>query len=93
MGARATAFSDRGIHGRLSNVLHPLQHGFAWFTGMTPLEPFTVYDTVHMSPAHVAEAKAAYTARLDGLLTDPPVPYRSLTGGDYDHDMRLRPTR
>ncbi|MEV2275587.1 NAD(P)H-dependent oxidoreductase [Nocardiopsis sp. NPDC049922] len=91
VGARATAFSDRGINGRLSDVLHPLQHGLFWFTGMTPLDPFAVHDTVHMSPERVTEATHAYTARLDGLFTDAPIPYRSLTGGDYDHDMRLLP--
>ncbi|MFI6846733.1 NAD(P)H-dependent oxidoreductase [Kitasatospora sp. NPDC050467] len=31
------------------------------------------------------------TRRLDGLFTDEPVPFRTLVGGDYDHDMRLPP--
>ncbi|MER7517888.1 NAD(P)H-dependent oxidoreductase [Streptomyces sp. NPDC126499] len=91
IGARGTAFSDRGIHGDLGSVLHPVQHGLLWFTGIRPLEPFAVYGTVDLSEERFAAAKEAYARRLDGLFTDEPVPYRSLTGGDYDHDMRLLP--
>ncbi len=90
-GARATAFSDRGIHGGLADVLHPVQHGLLAFTGMEPLDPFAVYDANELPEERFEEAKTAYAARLDGLFTDAPVPYRTLTGGDYDHDMRLLP--
>jgi NAD(P)H dehydrogenase (quinone) len=91
VGARETAFSDRGIHGSLADVLHPVQHGLFWFTGMTPLEPFAVHGTNELPQERYAAAQAAYARRLDGLFTERPVPYRSLTGGDYDHDMRLLP--
>ncbi|MFD7323146.1 NAD(P)H-dependent oxidoreductase [Streptomyces sp. NPDC059875] len=90
VGARETAFSDRGIHGNLADVLYPVQHGLFWFTGMTPLEPFPVYGTVDLSEEGFAAAKRSYARRLDGLFTDEPVPFRSLTGGDYDREMRLR---
>ncbi|MFD7922628.1 NAD(P)H-dependent oxidoreductase [Streptomyces sp. NPDC059740] len=90
-GARETAFSDRGIHGRLADVLHPVQHGLFWFTGMAPLEPFAVYGSNEVSPEQFAAAKERYGRRLDGLFTDAPVPFRPLAGGDYDHDMRLLP--
>ncbi|MET7443341.1 NAD(P)H-dependent oxidoreductase [Streptomyces sp. NPDC004082] len=90
-GARESAFSDRGVHGRLADVLHPLQHGLFWFTGMAPLEPFAVYDAHDVSARRFAETTRAYARRLDGLFTDEPVPFRSLVGGDYDHDMRLLP--
>ncbi|GHJ42621.1 NAD(P)H-dependent oxidoreductase [Streptomyces sp. TS71-3] len=89
-GARGTAFSDRGIHGRLQDLLHPLQHGLFWFTGMAPLQPFVLYETADMSGERFAAAKEAYRARLQGLFTDEPVPFRRLDGGDYGHDMRLR---
>ncbi|WP_165985090.1 NAD(P)H-dependent oxidoreductase [Streptomyces sp. YIM 98790] len=90
-GARASAFSDRGIHGRLADLLHPLQHGLFWFTGMAPLEPFAVYEANEVPAERFAQARQAYGRRLDGLFTDEPVPFRSLTGGDYDHGMRLLP--
>ncbi|MFF7022902.1 NAD(P)H-dependent oxidoreductase [Streptomyces klenkii] len=92
-GARETSFSDRGIHGRLADVLHPIQHGLFWFTGMTPVEPFVMYHANELPPERVEAARRAYARRLDGLFTDAPVPFRTLTGGDYDHDMRLLPGR
>ncbi|MGK4585870.1 NAD(P)H-dependent oxidoreductase [Kitasatospora sp. HPMI-4] len=91
IGARESAFSERGAHGRLSDVLHPLQHGLFWFTGMAPLEPFTVHGSVDVPADRFAAAKRAYASRLDRLFTDAPIPYRTLTGGDYDRDLRLLP--
>lgn len=90
-GARGTAFSDRGIHGRLSDLLYPLQHGLFWFTGMAPLEPFSVSGANTLPDEAFETARREYARRLDGLFTDAPVPFRTLTGGDYDHDMRLLP--
>ncbi|WP_406195608.1 NAD(P)H-dependent oxidoreductase [Kitasatospora sp. NBC_01560] len=91
MGARPTAFSDRGIHGPLGDVLYPLQHGLFWFAGMEPLEPFGLFDSNELPAERFATAQRAYAERLDRLFTDEPVPFRSLVGGDYDHDMRLLP--
>jgi NAD(P)H dehydrogenase (quinone) len=90
-GGRESAYSDRGIHGRLADVLHPLQHGLFWFTGMAPLEPFAVYGSNALSQERFAAAKREYGQRLDGLFSDEPIPFRSLGGGDYGHDMRLLP--
>ncbi|MDT0448109.1 NAD(P)H-dependent oxidoreductase [Streptomyces hesseae] len=91
LGARESSFSDRGIHGPLSDVLFPLQHGLFWFTGMSPLEPFAVYGCNELPEERYEEAKQAYIRRLDGLFTDEPVPFRTLTGGDYGRDLRLLP--
>jgi NAD(P)H dehydrogenase (quinone) len=91
IGARESAFSDRGVHGRLADVLYPLQHGFFWFTGMAPLEPFVTYDSVDVPRERFAAAEREYGERLDRLFTDEPIAFRSLTGGDYDRDMRLIP--
>ncbi|MGK5632945.1 NAD(P)H-dependent oxidoreductase, partial [Streptomyces sp. URMC 123] len=65
IGARESAFSDRGIHGQLADVLHPLQHGLFWFTGMAPLEPFAVYGAHAMSEERFAAVQGAYARRLD----------------------------
>ncbi|KUO18424.1 NAD(P)H-dependent oxidoreductase [Streptomyces dysideae] len=91
IGARESAFSDRGVHGNLTDVLHPLQHGVLWFTGMAPLEPFAVYGTVDLPEERFAAVLREYGRRLDGLFTDEPVPFRALVGGDYGRDMRLLP--
>ncbi|MFI2617401.1 NAD(P)H-dependent oxidoreductase [Streptomyces sp. NPDC018584] len=90
-GARETSFSDRGIHGEMADVLYPIQHGLFWFTGMAPLPPFAVCGANELSEERFAAVREAYAARLDGLFTDEAVPFRSLVGGDYDHDMRLLP--
>ncbi|MEU4745164.1 NAD(P)H-dependent oxidoreductase [Actinosynnema sp. NPDC023658] len=90
IGARESAFSDRGAHGRLADLLFPVQHGLFWFTGMAPLEPFAVYGAVGLPAERFAAAKREYRRRLRGLFTDEPVPFRSLLD-DYDRDMRLRP--
>ncbi|TMQ90641.1 NAD(P)H-dependent oxidoreductase [Actinomadura soli] len=82
IGAREGSFSDRGIHGRLADVLYPVQHGVLWFIGMAPLEPFAMYGTVDVSSAHFTAATREYARRLDGLFTEAPIPFRSL--GDYD---------
>ncbi|MFD9408070.1 NAD(P)H-dependent oxidoreductase [Streptomyces sp. NPDC059989] len=91
VGARGSAFSDRGIHGALADVLHPLQHGLFWFTGMEALEPFAVSEANDLPEERYAVAVREYGRRLDGLFTDEPVPFRSLVGGDYGRDMRLLP--
>ncbi|GAA3119094.1 NAD(P)H-dependent oxidoreductase [Planomonospora alba] len=91
IGARESAFSDRGIHGRLADLLYPLQHGLFWFTGMAPLEPFAVYDSIDVSKDRFTAVTQEYGRRLDRLFTDEPVPFRSLVGGGYDRDMRLLP--
>ncbi|GAA4003128.1 NAD(P)H-dependent oxidoreductase [Streptomyces plumbiresistens] len=76
-GARERSFSDRGIHGRLTDVLHPLQHGLFRFTGMTPLEPFTVSEANALPAEHFAAAREAYAHRLDTLFTADPVPHEA----------------
>lgn len=91
VGAREGAFSDRGVHGRLADVFHPIQHGVFWFTGMAPLEPFAVYGAGDLPQEAFAAACEAYGQRLDALFTDEPVPFRALADGDYDRDMRLLP--
>ncbi|MFF7456852.1 NAD(P)H-dependent oxidoreductase [Kitasatospora sp. NPDC008115] len=90
VGARESAFSDRGAHGPLADVLFPLQHGVLWFTGMAALEPFAAYGTVSLAEEGFEAVAEAYGRRLDGLFTEQPVPFRRLDGGDYGRDMRLR---
>ncbi|MFE6864999.1 NAD(P)H-dependent oxidoreductase [Kitasatospora sp. NPDC057692] len=89
VGARGSAFTDRGAHGPLAEVLFPLQHGVFWFTGMAALEPFAAYGTVGLPEEGFAAVAEAYGRRLDGLFTEEPMPFRRLDG-DYGRDMRLR---
>ncbi|MGK5732764.1 NAD(P)H-dependent oxidoreductase [Streptomyces sp. URMC 124] len=56
-----------------------------WFS----MPPFAIYDANDLPEERFEAAKRAYARRLDTLFAAAPVPYRTLTGGDYD--MRLLP--
>jgi NAD(P)H dehydrogenase (quinone) len=93
VGGRESAYTERGIHGPLEHLLFPLHHGLFRFTGMDVLPPFAMYGTNAVEDAAYATTTRAYAARLRALFTQRPIPYRTLTGGDYDRDMRLLPGR
>lgn len=76
-GARERSFSDQGIHGRIEDILHPLQHGLFRFTGMAPLRPFTVPEANALPAEAFAAAREAYGRRLDALFTSAPVPFEA----------------
>ncbi|MFE4251729.1 hypothetical protein ACFRU3_19930 [Streptomyces sp. NPDC056910] len=58
---------------------------------MNPLEPFAVYSSNELPDDRFVRARTEYDRRLDTLFMATPVPFRSLTDGDCDHDMRLLP--
>ncbi|MDI3421161.1 NAD(P)H-dependent oxidoreductase [Streptomyces luteolus] len=91
VGARESSFGPRGIHGPIDEVLFPLLHGTFWYTGMTPLAPFTVYGADRMTPAGARATTEALGDRLRGLADEEPLRYRHEQGGDYDADLVLRP--
>ncbi|KAB8167727.1 flavodoxin family protein [Streptomyces sp. 3MP-14] len=89
-GAGAPSVGPRGIHGPLSELLFPIQHGVLFFTGMSVLEPFTVPKAPELDEAGFRAVAAAYRARLAGLFTERPLPYRRLTEEDYTRELELR---
>ncbi len=91
VGARASGFGPRGVHGDIEDVLFPVQHGVLWYTGMAPLPPFVVYGADRMTEACYAGYAAALRGRLRALPTAAPVPFRHEQGSDYDADLVLRP--
>lgn len=91
IGARETSFGPRGIHGRLEDVLFPLNHGVFWYTGVEPLPPLAVYGADRADEAAMRCARRRLRRRLAGLACDRPLPYRSEHGGDYDAELMLRP--
>jgi NAD(P)H dehydrogenase (quinone) len=90
VGARASGFGPRGVHGAIEDVLFPVQHGVLWYTGMAALPPFVVYGADRMTPTRHARYAAGLRDRVRGLATDAPVPFRCEQGGDYDADLVLR---
>ncbi|NEB79166.1 NAD(P)H-dependent oxidoreductase [Streptomyces sp. SID14478] len=91
IGARASSFGPRGIHGHVDDILFPLQHGTFWYTGMAPLAPFVVYGADRMTPADQARTASDLRERLHALPGEQPLPYRHERSGDYDEDLALRP--
>jgi NAD(P)H dehydrogenase (quinone) len=91
VGARASGFGPRGVHGDIEDVLFPVQHGVLWYTGMAALPPFVVYGADRMTPTRYAEYAGRLRDRLRALPTAAPVPFRHERGGDYDADLVLRP--
>ncbi|MFE2735448.1 NAD(P)H-dependent oxidoreductase [Streptomyces sp. NPDC059349] len=67
VGARESAISDRGIHGSLEDVLHPMRHGLFWFMGMNPLEPFAVYSSNELPDDRFVRARTEFARRLGTL--------------------------
>lgn len=94
VGARASGFGPRGIHGDMNDVLFPLHHGTFWYTGMAALEPFVVYGADRFTETDGDDYRKCADAlreRVLGLDSDVPLPFRRERGGDYDEDLVLRP--
>lgn len=90
IGGRAPHYSERGVNGSLDDVLFPIQHGVLFYPGMTVLPPFVRYQVDRLGEGEWAAIAAAFTARLDGLFVDAPIPFRRQNGGHYDGEQVLR---
>ena len=91
VGARASGFGPRGIHGHVDQVLWPLLHGTFWYTGMSALPPFVVHGADRLTAADQRARAAELRERLRTLPTAAPLPYRYENGGDYDEGLELQP--
>jgi NAD(P)H dehydrogenase (quinone) len=90
-GSPAPALGPRGINGQLDHILFPLLHGTLWYTGMSVLPPVAVFGADRVSQGEYETAAALIRRRLTSGEVDEPIPYRYQNGGDYDHDLVLRP--
>jgi NAD(P)H dehydrogenase (quinone) len=91
IGGRAPHYSDRGVNGALDDVLFPIQHGVLFYPGMEVLPPFTAYQADRVKAEQWSSVAEAFEARLDGLFTDEPIPFRRQNGGHYDTQQVLKP--
>ncbi|MCP3138197.1 NAD(P)H-dependent oxidoreductase [Pyxidicoccus xibeiensis] len=91
IGGRAPHYTDRGVNGALDDLLFPIQHGVLFYPGMEVLPPFASYMTDRLSEAQWPSVAEAFQARLDGLFTDAPLPFRLQNGGHYDSQQVLKP--
>ncbi len=83
-GGPAVDYGPRGINAPIEDLLFPLTHGALFYPGMEVLPTHAVYSAGHVSTAQEVEAiKAGWRARLAGLFTDAPIPFRAQNGGDF----------
>jgi NAD(P)H dehydrogenase (quinone) len=83
-GGPAADYGPRGINAPIEQLLFPLTHGALFYPGMDVLPTHAVYSAGHVSTAEEVEAiKAGWRARLAGLFTDAPIPFRVQNGGDF----------
>ncbi len=90
VGGREAHYTDRGVNGALHDVLWPIQHGTLFYPGMAVLEPFVIYQAGHLTPERWQVEAGRYRARLRGLFTEEPIPYRRQNGGHYDGQQSLK---
>ncbi|WP_016890209.1 NAD(P)H-dependent oxidoreductase [Mycobacteroides abscessus] len=93
VGGRESSYTDRGITGPMDHVLYPINHGILYFIGMDVLPPFVTYGTDHMTVPTFHKTEAQLRRRLREMREDKVIPFRALSGGDYDHSMRLLPQK
>ncbi|GBQ89471.1 NAD(P)H-dependent oxidoreductase [Asaia krungthepensis] len=90
LGGREPHYTDRGVNGRLFDVLWPIQHGILFYPGMSVLPPFALYQADRLDDARWVEARESFQARLKDFFTEIPIAFRTQNGGDYDEQQVLR---
>jgi NAD(P)H dehydrogenase (quinone) len=91
IGGREAQYAERGVNGRLDDVLWPIQHGMLFYPGMSVLPPFVVYQSERLTEKEWPGVADAYRRRISRLFTDDPIPFRTQNGGHYDEQQVLKP--
>jgi NAD(P)H dehydrogenase (quinone) len=84
VGGWAPHYSERGINGKMDDLLFPIHHGVLYYPGFDVLPAHVVYRTGKLDDARYQRTLAELGARLDTLGETAPIPYRTQNGGDYD---------
>lgn len=91
IGGREAHYGARGVNGRLDDVLWPIQHGILFYPGLSVLPPFVIYQSERLTEGEWPAVADAYRQRIENLLTDDPIPFRTQNGGHYDEQQVLKP--
>ncbi|HEY0685100.1 MAG TPA: NAD(P)H-dependent oxidoreductase [Steroidobacter sp.] len=83
-GGWASHYSERGVNGRMEDLLFPINHGVLYYPGFDVLPPYVLYRTGKYDDARHRQTLAELGERLDTLATTAPIPYRMQNGGDYE---------
>lgn len=89
LGDRPLAIGPRGKSGELRELLFGLLHGTFAYTGMSVLEPFAAPSADRIDDFDAVRDRLV--GRLDGLFTEPVIPYRPQFTGDYTPEWELAP--
>lgn len=82
-GGWAPHYSERGINGKMADLLFPINHGILHYPGFAVLPPYVIYRTGKMDEARYRHTVEELGARLDNIDDTAPIPYRTQNGGDY----------
>ncbi|WP_143310111.1 NAD(P)H-dependent oxidoreductase [Chitinophaga vietnamensis] len=82
-GAAPEQFLETGINGSINDLLFPIHHGIFWYTGMSALPPFVVYNANHIAETEVDALLPSLKDRLLSLDSTAPIPFRYFSK-DYD---------
>ena len=91
IGGREPHYFERGVNGRLDDMLFPIQHGILFYPGMAVLPSYTAFQTDHVSDDRWQEIAQGWRARLHDLFDEAPIPYRRQNAGHYDTRQVLKP--
>lgn len=83
MGGWVSHYSERGINGRIQDLLFPIHHGILSYPGFDVLPPYLVYRAKKMDEMRLQRIHNELGERLDSLWETNPIPYRRQNGGDY----------
>lgn len=89
-GGREASLGPRGVNGSIDDLLFPIQHGVLWYVGMSVLPPLVHYGANRVDDEAYAVLAKQLRARLDGLASEAPIPFRFQNRGDYDDDLVLQ---
>jgi NAD(P)H dehydrogenase (quinone) len=92
VGGWATHYSERGVNGRMEDILFPINHGVLYYPGFDVLPPYVMYRTDRMDQARFQQTLSDLGERLDTLWQMDPIPYRPQNAGDYEiPSLELKP--
>ncbi len=91
-GDRETALGARGISGHIDDILWPLLHGTAHYTGMDALRTHLLAEADRVDETALAREATRLWSRIRASASEEPIPFRTLRGGDYRGDHSLAET-
>ncbi len=90
IGGREDQYGPRGINGPIEDLLFPIHHGIFWYTGMSVLPPFIIYQSYNVSDEMHEKYKQEYKDRMSRLGFTNPIPFRYQNKGYYNHSQQLK---